>query len=153
MRASLSMLGQAQVVRAWQVGPGIPDLAFDEVEVVEQPFRRRRHELAAMDVVGEDAIRLAQHAGVVLQAREEGAGLAARISAQGEARGEGSGPFLQKLDAQELGPKWLLWLGPAAASKDAAQRSQGVAALRPHSGAPSLTMSPASFAAPVRRVG
>src|SRR2546426_12687881 len=79
-----------------------------------------------MDVVGEDAIGLAQHAGIVLQAREERAGLAARIPSQGEAGGEGPGPFLQALDAEEFGAEGLLGFRAAAAPEEAAQRPQGV---------------------------
>src|SRR5712691_814406 len=80
-----------------------------------------------MDVVGEDAIGLAQHAGIVLQAREERAGLAARIPSQREAGGEGPGPFLQALDAEELAAEGLLgFRAAAAAPKEAAQRPQGV---------------------------
>src|SRR2546426_170276 len=79
-----------------------------------------------MDVVGEDAIGLAQHAGIVLQAREERAGLAARIPSQGEAGGEGPGPFLQALDAEELGAEGLRRFRTAAAPEKAAQRPQGV---------------------------
>src|SRR2546426_1520485 len=72
-----------------------------------------------MDVVGEDAIGLAQHAGIVLQAREERAGLAARIPSQREAGGEGPGPFLQALDAEELGAERLLGFQAAAAPEEA----------------------------------
>src|SRR3989442_4309456 len=78
-----------------------------------------------MDVVGEDAIGLAQHAGIVLQAREERAGLAARIPSQREAGGEGPGPFLQALDAEELGAERLLGFQAAAAPEEAKQRPQG----------------------------
>jgi len=79
-----------------------------------------------VDVVGEHAIGLAQHAGVVLQAREEWAGFAARISGQGEPGGEGPGVFLQALDAQELGAEGLLGFRAAAAPEEAEQRPQGV---------------------------
>ncbi len=119
-------LGQIRVVLARKVVPDAPDLGLDEVEVVEEPFRRRGDELAAVDVVGEDAIGLAQHAGVVLQAREERAGLAARIAGQREAGGEGLRPFLQALDAQELGAQRLLGLRAAAAPDPAQQRPQDV---------------------------
>src|SRR5260370_36787826 len=79
-----------------------------------------------MDVVGEDTIGLAQHAGIVLQAREERAGLAAWIPSQREAGGEGPGPFLQALDAEELGAEGLLGFQAAAAPEEAKQRPQGV---------------------------
>ena len=104
----------------------VPDLGLDEVKVVEEPFRRRGDELAAVDIVGQDAIGLAQHPGVVLQAREEWTGLAARIPGQREAGGEGPGPFLQALDAEEFGAEGLLGFRAAAAPEEAAQRPQGV---------------------------
>src|SRR5260370_5946715 len=79
-----------------------------------------------MDVVGEDTIGLAQHAGIVLKAREERAGLAAWIPSQREAGGEGPGPFLQALDAEELGAQGLLGFQAAAAPEEAKQRPKGV---------------------------
>src|SRR5260370_34811023 len=78
-----------------------------------------------MDVVGEDTIGLAQHAGIALQAREERAGLAAWIPSQREAGGEGPGPFLQALDAEELGAEGLPGFPTAAAPAAAKQRPQG----------------------------
>ncbi len=120
-------LRQVQVVLPRKVVPDTPDLGLDEVEVVEEPFRRRGDELAAVHVVGEDAIGRAQHAGVVFQAREERAGLAARIPGQREAGGEGPGPFLQSLDAEEFGgAEGLLGFRAAAAPEETAQRPQGV---------------------------
>src|SRR5207245_5618510 len=69
---------------------------------------------------------LAQHQGVVLQAREEWAGLTARIPAQREAGGEGPRPLLQALDAEELGAEGLLGFRAAAAPEGAEQQPQGV---------------------------
>src|SRR2546428_13269766 len=45
---------------------------------------------------------------------------------QGEAGGEGPGPFLQALDTEELGAEGLLGFRAAAAPEEAAQRPQGV---------------------------
>src|SRR2546422_10410563 len=119
-------LGQVQVVLPRKVVPDAPDLGLDEVKVVEEPFRRRGDELAAVDIVGQDAIGLTQHPGVVLQAREEWAGLAARIPGQREAGGEGPGPFLQALNAEELSAERLLGFRAAAAPEGAEQQPQGV---------------------------
>src|SRR2546422_1968454 len=119
-------LGQVQVVLPRNVVLDAPDLGLDEEKVVEEPFRRRGDELAAVDIVGQDAIGLAQHPGVVLQAREEWAGLAARIPGQREAGGEGPGPFLQALDAEELSAERLLGFRAAAAPEGAEQQPQGV---------------------------
>ncbi|OGT96193.1 MAG: hypothetical protein A3I79_07330 [Gemmatimonadetes bacterium RIFCSPLOWO2_02_FULL_71_11] len=79
-----------------------------------------------MDVVGENAIGLAHHPGVIVEATEKPSVLAAGIPGQREARGEGPGPFLQALDAQELGAQGLLDFRAAAAPEEAEQRPQGV---------------------------
>jgi hypothetical protein len=112
-------LGQSPVVGPWQVAAGVPDLPFDEVEVVQEQFRRRGHELALVDVDGEEAVGLTEDAGVVLEAGEERADVAARIPGQGEAGGQGAGSFLQALDAQELRPEGFLRLGARAPSEEA----------------------------------
>lgn len=101
--------------------PRIADLALDEMEVVEQPFRRRRNERAAVHLVGEDPVGLAQDAGVVFQPREEGASVATRVTGESEAGGEGLGPLLQPLDAQELGAERRFGGSGPAASEEAEQ--------------------------------
>jgi hypothetical protein len=110
--------------------PDAPDLAFDDMEVVEQPFRRRGNELTAVDVVREDAIGLAQRAGVVPEAREERVGPAARVAGQGEAGGENPGSFLQTLDAQQLGGERLLDLRAAAGPEEARSGRREMTAAR-----------------------
>ena len=71
-------LRQLAVVAARQVLADVADLRRDQVEVVEQPLRRRRDELAPVHVVGQRAVGVAQDAGVVakrgktLRARRRG---------------------------------------------------------------------------------
>ena len=61
-------LGQLAVVPPRQVVPHAADLGLDQVEVVEQPLGGGGEELAAVHVVGEDAVGVAQHPGVVVEA-------------------------------------------------------------------------------------
>jgi hypothetical protein len=95
--------------------PRIPHLAFDEMEVVEQPFRCRGDELAPVDVIGEYPVCLAQHAGVVVQTGEERVGLATRIPGHREAGGKRLGSLLKALDTQQFGSEGLLDFAAAAA--------------------------------------
>ena len=131
---SRGQLGQLAVVLPREVVPDASDLGLDEMEIVEQPFGGRRHEHTPVDVAGEDAVGLAQHAGVIVEATEKPSVLAAGIPGQRKARGEGPGPFLQALDAQELGAQGLLDYRAAAAPEAAEQRphcvSQGDLPLR-----------------------
>ena len=59
-------------------------------------------ELPGAHVVGQRAVGGAQHADVVLEAREGVAGAVARIGIDGEAGGERQRALLEPLDAQEL---------------------------------------------------
>ena len=54
-------LGQLAVVVSRQVLAHVADLGRDQVVVVEQPLRGRRHELPAVHVLGQAQVRLAQH--------------------------------------------------------------------------------------------
>ena len=65
-------------VRARQIPADVGNLGCDQMEVVEEPVRRRHHELPGPDVVGQRAIRRAKHADVVLEPRKRVAGAAAR---------------------------------------------------------------------------
>jgi hypothetical protein len=58
------------------------------VEVVEQPFGRRRASLAAPNVARERAVGDAQHARVVGQAAQQPGRTAARIASQRELGGQ-----------------------------------------------------------------
>ena len=86
----------------------VPDLRRHQVEVVEQPFRRGGDELPGPDIVGQRAVRVAQHAGVVVEAGKDVAGAAPRARVDGEARGERERALFQPLDAEQLVAKRLL---------------------------------------------
>ena len=92
---------------ARQVAADVGDLGRDEVEIVEEPFSGRRHELAGSDVVRQGAIGVAQNAGVVLEPGEDVARSAsARIDR--EAGGERQGTLFESFDAEKFVSKWLL---------------------------------------------
>ena len=97
-------LGQLAVVPPRQVVLHAADLGLDQMEVVEQPLGGRGEELAAMDVVGQDAIGLAQHpARSRPPAPKNCRPRVVAGSREGEARGEPACALLQPLDAQQLG--------------------------------------------------
>ena len=82
--------GQLAEVAARQAVLDLARLRFDQVEVVEQPFGRRADVVAGGRMRGRVALRLAQDADVVAQAREEGARRAcARTPRRGSRRGCG----------------------------------------------------------------
>ena len=85
--------GKRAGVRARQVPADAADLGGDQMEIVEQPVGGRPHELPGADVVGERAIRAAQHPDVVFEAREtcraarcRGFGSTVRLAASASAR-------------------------------------------------------------------
>ena len=92
---------QLAVVAAREVLADVPDLGGDEVVVVEEPLPRRRHELAAARVAGERAVRRAQQAHVVVEARKDAPRPAPR-RVHREAAGERAGALVEALHAQQL---------------------------------------------------
>ena len=93
------------VVGRRQVPAQLGHLGLDQVEVVEQPLGRGRHGDAAMDVVGELAIRLAQRGGVVADAAVVGAAARAPPRERALLRGQSPRAVLQPLDVQQLRAK------------------------------------------------
>ena len=96
--------------RAWaardstcgQISPDVPGFSGHQVEVVEQPFRRRRDELSGPDVVGQRAVRSAQDSHVVVEAGKDVLRAPSPVGIDREARGERQRAFLEPFDAQEL---------------------------------------------------
>ena len=88
-----------------KVPPHFADLGFHQVEVVEQPLRRRGDRLAAAHVLGQGLVGAAQDAGIVMQPREEAMRAAPRTARQRVGRREHPGALLEVLDAQQLAPK------------------------------------------------
>ena len=78
------------------------DLGLDQVEVVEQPLGRGRHGLAAVHVVGQQAVRLAQRAGVVGDAAVVAAAAGARSRRDLDLGGQVARVVLEPLDVQQL---------------------------------------------------
>ena len=56
----------------------VADLRRHQVEVVEQPFCRGGDELPGPDIVRQGPVRVAQHAGVVIESRKDVTGAAPR---------------------------------------------------------------------------
>ncbi len=105
---------QLAVVGRRQVAADVHHLGLDQVEVVEQPLGRGRHGLAAVHVVAEQAVRLAQRAGVVGDAAVVGAAAGARSRGDLDLRGQVARVVLEPLDVQQLGAKrsWRDGVGP-----------------------------------------
>ena len=78
--------GQLPVVPAGQMLVNVLDLGRHQVEVVEQPFRRRGHGFAAAHVVRQGLIGVAQDAGIVVKTGKKTAGSAAGIRLARSAR-------------------------------------------------------------------
>ena len=98
---------QLMKVGARQVAADIGDLGRDEVEIVEEPFSGRRHELACSDIVRQGAIGVAQDAGVVLEPGKD-VPRSASVRIDREAGGERQGTLFESFDAEEFVSKWLL---------------------------------------------
>ena len=117
-------LGQLAVVAARQVLAHVADLRGDEVVVVEQPLRGRRDELPLVHALGHAEVRLAQDAGVVVEAREGVACIPSRRGIDDEAGGQRLRPLLEPLDAQELVAEGLLGGGDATSPQAAERRAE-----------------------------
>ena len=68
---ALGQLGQLAVEALGQVVADLAQLLVHDVEIVDQPFRRRRDGALFSDGLGDLAISLAQHAAVVLDAGQQ----------------------------------------------------------------------------------
>jgi hypothetical protein len=107
------------IVAVRQVLPDGADLGLYDVEVIEQPLRRRRDELASVDVVGKRVVREPQQTGVFAQTRLQA--LRAPLgTCDRESGRERLGALFEPLDAQQLIAKRFLdggrratqWTGP-----------------------------------------
>ena len=90
------------VIASREVVPDLAHLGFNQVEVVEQPFRGGRDRLAAPHVGGENAVCVAKHARIVREAAQQPRRAAPRVSRQGELRGQRPRALLETLDAEEF---------------------------------------------------
>src|SRR5713226_105691 len=85
----------------------VPDFRRHQMEVVEQPFRRRGDEPAGPDVVGQCAVGAAQDACIVVESGKDVTGVPPRARIGREARRQSKRAFFQPLDAEELVAKWF----------------------------------------------
>ena len=89
--------------------PGGADLLFDQVVVVEEPLGGRRDPPAALHRVGDDLVRVAQHALVGPQPRQQPVRLRAPCPGRPHVvpAGQRLGVLLELADAEQLGPQRL----------------------------------------------
>ena len=105
----LGQLRQLPVEAGRQVIADLADLLVDDVEVVDQPFRRRRNDSLLANRFREGAIRLEQSACVVPDARRERTPVA-RVVGDALRGRQALGVLLEPLDAEQLGPDGLVGL-------------------------------------------
>ena len=106
-QGSLGQLGQLAIKAGRQVIADLAQLFVHHVEVIDQPFRRRRDRAFLPDGLGGQAIRLAQHASVVLDARQQRTA-PPRPAHDALSGREALGVLFEALDAKELRPDRLL---------------------------------------------
>ncbi len=86
---------------------------LDEVEVVEEPLGRGVDGVTPADVVGQEAVGLAQDAEVRVQPRPDVVPARPRVSRQREDAGQRLRALLEALEAQELAPERHFLFGTA----------------------------------------
>ncbi len=102
-KRSVCQFRQLAIIAGRQIIPDLPDLFFDEMVIVQQPFRRRNHAMTAFHLGRRRAIGGEQHGGIVVQAgakRED-----VRRLQRDRLRGRKAlGMLLQSLDTEEFFP-------------------------------------------------
>jgi len=125
---------QFPVIRAWQVPADIENVRRDQVKVIQEPFGGRRDEPALVNVAGQRAVRGAEGARVVLEARQDAAGMPAPCGVYGESRGQGEGALIEPLDTEKLVSKWFqcqrVISGPRRAARSATYRAYAATVAR-----------------------
>ena len=102
-------LGQLPIESRRQIVPDLAQLLVHDVEVIDEPFRRRGDRPLLPDGPGHDAVGLAQEASVVLDPPQQLAAL--RRAHDGLGRGQALGMLLESLDAEQLGTNRLFGRG------------------------------------------
>jgi len=85
--------------------PSVADLAhlaFDEMEIVEQPLGGGRDRLAPPHIAREHVVRVAEHARVFGQPAQEPRGTALRVARERETGRKGASAFFEAFDAEEF---------------------------------------------------
>ncbi len=98
----LGQLGQLPIEPGRQVVADLAQLLVHDVEVVDEPFRRRRDRALLADGVGDHAVRVAKHAAVVFHALQQPPP-PTRPPHDALGRRQALGVLLESLDAEELG--------------------------------------------------
>ena len=106
-QGAVGQLGQLAIEPGREIVADLPQLLVDDVEVVDEPFGRRNDRPLLADGVGDHAIRLAQDAAVVLDARQQAAVLGSPRD-DGLRGRQALGVLLEALDAEELGADRVL---------------------------------------------
>jgi hypothetical protein len=96
-----SQLRQLEIVGPRKVAEDFQLLALDQVEVVEQPFGRRRDRAALVDVLRDRPVRLAEHPAGFVEAGAESTRALAGPAREHVPSGEGPGAGFQGLSAQQ----------------------------------------------------
>ena len=104
---TVGQLRQLPVVPGGKVGANLADLLFDDVEVVEQPFRGRSNGSSRVDGARYVAVRVKQHPLVLRKARSERRP-PPPMSRNRLGGGKSRGVLFQALDAEELGADGIL---------------------------------------------
>ena len=100
-KRSVGELGQLAVIAGRKVGADLADLPFDEVIVVDQPFRRGGDRLLLLHRVGDAAMRLQQRRGVIAQTPRERVAAPARCGDRLGGR-QAARVLFQPLDTEQL---------------------------------------------------
>ena len=101
-----AQLGQLLEVAGRQVEADLADVAFDDVEVVDQPLGGRCDGPSLAQLAEQRPIVLQQRGGVVVQALHDGDDLQ-RPTDDHVAVGQRDGVLLESLSAEDLGPDRL----------------------------------------------
>ena len=100
-------LGQSLVVAARHAGANLLELRLDQVEVVEQPFGRRRHVAPAARGQGDVVECVAQRVEVGVDTRKEGRLRGVALVAMHRLRPrQAAAMLLEAVPAEQLGPDW-----------------------------------------------
>ena len=98
---AIGELGELPVVGVGKVVPDLAELLLDDVEVVDEPFRRRRDRPLFPDRDREGSVRLEQEAPVVREPGKDRPAPAGLVR-DGLGRGQRFGVLLQALGAEQL---------------------------------------------------
>ncbi len=121
---SLDQLGQLSIEAGRQVVADLPQLLVHDVEVIDEPFRRRRDRALLTDGVRDHSIRFTKHTTVVLDPPQETLP-AARPLHDGLGSRQALRVLLETFDTEELGADRVFGRRPGHAHKVFVQGLEG----------------------------